>query len=229
MDRPSRAIGWVLGAALFVPGGCARLGSGGGAPRAPTTLLVVNGAQTAARVGIAQGTLSSPGDADVISDLTPLLQPGETAELPLEVVATPLRFSAIALSSDGRNTLGPFACEVDLSCLSDRPVPVIWTGAEVICASLNRAIVWLSNESNSTAYLLIGDEQPALPLLPLSAGESRFAQLDSNVAGGIQVRAVRFDPVLGPTLVAFTQCPLVGTCLTVRAAFDGNALDCGGF
>lgn len=222
-----RAVGLACGAAALAVG-CVRPG-GGGTPRQESlTLHLRNGARTAVRLGIDRNPFTgAEGGSGSISDLTPLLQPGEEFDLPLALVTVPFRFDAYAIVAETDDLRGPFPCEVALVCMGAAAVPVIWTGSDVVCASQNRPIVSLKNESDTTVYLLVGDEQPALPLLPLAPGEARDTQLGENTVGGVMVRAVRFDAILGQTLVAFTQCPLVGSCVSIESVFDGSALTCG--
>lgn len=225
----SAACIWV-GIVACAPSGCARLG-GGDAEVPSVTITILNGGQSAVRVAIDRSpslATSQVSGGSTVTDLTPLVQPGDSTELELPLVATPLRFDAFAIvPSEDAQLRGPFRCEVDALCLGDRAVRAIWTGADLVCTSLDRPIAALHNGSDATVYLLVADEEPDLPLLPLSPGESRFTPLPAGLVGGVRVRAMRFDSTLGVTLIAFSQCPLVGTCLELSVVFDGRTLSCG--
>lgn len=219
--------------------GCPRTGGTGGngntgGDSIDTSLSVTNASQAPVRIGIDRTSASSfigvtSQPAGSITDLSNLLQPGESDTLPLTVIAAVEQFNVFVIEpSSSQQLLGPFPCRIDRVCLESSAARVIWTGTDVLFTDLNDAIVQLTNKSAATAYLLVGDEQPQLPLLPLSPGESRFLQVSRTAAlgGTLQVRAVTFNPLVGPTVAAFTQCGLLRVCENLTVTFDGQSMTC---
>lgn len=221
-------------ALLFAASGCPRSGGGG---TADETVVVLNAGQRAVRVGVARpplfgGQAATAQSSDTITDLTPPLQPGESTTLLFPAMTTSETFNVFVTGIDtGDELLGPFSCRIDRACRDIEPPRLVWTGATVLCANLDQTVIELVNESSATAYLLIGDEQPALPTLPFAPGETRFTQLarTAGSANSARVRAVTINPILGPLEVAVTQCGFLQPCRTARVRFDGQFLECDTF
>jgi hypothetical protein len=230
----SKATCSVLAAILAVLAGCALPPDF--TPNDQTgdaIVTVVNSGQTAVRIGIDRSTsVGAAQPAPTLTDLTPLLMPGESVMLTLPGLSSARTFDVFIIGPDSQaDLLGPFPCRIDLSCFNADATQIIWTGSTVLCTGrLDQAVVELANQSDRTVYLLVEDEQPALPLLPLTPGESRFVELPrTGLAGSFRVRAVSIGPILGPNILAFTDCSLFQTCAAARVQFDGQRLNCVGF
>lgn len=226
----SHFAAFALAAAALLSAGCPAVpqdGGGGGIPSS-TTLRVTNGGLSPVRVALdrASSAGSGQGANPTITDLTEVLQPGESTSLDISGIRSSGAFNAYVVPAEaGATLLGPFGCQVDWTCGSDAPARLIWSGESVLCTGVETALLELVNLSDETAYLLVDDEQPALPLLPLAPGESRFASFESRLSD-VLVQAVVNDAVLGQTVVAFTRCARLRSCEVARVAYDGNALSC---
>lgn len=199
-----------------------------------TQLRIDNVAKSPIRIGVDQSatlgpTTATSGDAGVITDLTPLLEPGESFDLPISTggIVTEVRLYAIPPEDVG-DVRGPFTCRFDIGCTTAGGMRAVWTGAAIIHSGVNSAMLELANRSERTAFLLVGDETPAVPLLPLLPGESRFVAIPraGTIAASVEVSAVVIDPNLGPRLAAAGNCGVLGVCHGGRVEFDGATVAC---
>ncbi len=237
MSRASFEAWLIAGTAMIAAAG---LWAAGCVPPAPRnslpveSLKIVNAGRADVRVALDRsrslGVAQPSGQAaPLITDITPQLTPGDSVTLDLSDLSAAETFEAYVLVDGDDDLRGPFACRIDLACGNADATSVIWTGSEVLCTGrIDVAVVELVNGSDASVYLLAEDEQPALPLLPLAPGESRFVQV-ARPAGsaGIFVQAVEVTPIFGASVVDFTSCRLAQSCRSTTVRFDGRVLDCG--
>jgi hypothetical protein len=230
MQRSTRAIARLFPVVALLTGHGCYTGSDGSGGLA--TLTIINASQSAVRIGIdrKQFYIWQPPETQsepMITDLTPLLLPGESTTVSLPVTSLVEQFDVfvIGLENDSQ-PLGSFPCQIDRYCLNAGTARIVWTGETVLFTSADQTLIELTNDGTETLYLLVEDEEPVLALLPLNPGESRHLQLPRG-PGNFYVRAVRIDPLLGPILVAYTYCSLFDICQPAHVDFDGQTLICG--
>ena len=185
-------------------------------------MLVFNGGLDDVRVGIDRS------GAGTISQITPLVPPNGKTRLTL-TLNRGRAFDAFARGAEtGNEFAGPFACAVDLFCGDPNETQLIWTGEEVLCTGTAVVIVELLNESSDTAFLLVEDEEPQLPILPLLPGERRFVSRPQGAGpSGVLIRAFVDDPLLGLRLTDFVTCRASVGCRPVRVGYGDEGLRCG--
>lgn len=185
------------------------------------TVRVFNGGLELVRLGFDRGTTGT------ITELTPPIAPNDALSLDLPLARTRSFDVFVRGAETGNQFLGPFPCDIDIFCDDPNETHIIWTGSQVLCTSTGLSVIELLNDSAGTAFLLVDDEQPQLPILPLLPGERRFvAAVRSGGQASPLIRVFVDDPLLGLRLVEFTRCRAELGCAPQVVRYDGQRIFC---